>query len=310
MEREFGRDIIHRHSGNPIIKLDDLSFSCLNIMNAGAVKFDGQYVLLVRIETMRGHSVFVVARSTNGTNFTLDKEPIMTPAKEGIFSRFEEQGVADPRITFLDGTFYIIYSAVSRNGHRLALAKTDDFKTIERIALISQPDNHNGALFSEKIDGFYVRVERPLEGGNIWISRSKDLIYWGKSRVLMTPRGSGFWDADRIGCAVPPIKIDQGWLLIYYGVRNTSGGPIFRLGTAILDKENPTKVTGRSDIPILSPREYYERVGDSSNMVFSCGAIVEGEELMLYYGGANMGINLGTALISDIVAECLKKEEI
>ncbi|MBU1084444.1 MAG: glycoside hydrolase family 130 protein [Candidatus Omnitrophica bacterium] len=312
MKRTFGRDIIHRYEKNPIIKLEDLSFTCLNIMNAGAVKIGKQYLLLVRIETMKGHSIFTVARSTNGRNFELDKEPIMVPSEEGEFKKFEEQGVADPRITYLEGVYYIVYSAVSGHGHRLALAKTTDFKTIERVAFISQPDNHNGALFPCKINGNYVRVERPLEGGNIWISQSKDLISWGKSTVLMTPRGSGFWDADRIGCAVPPIAIDEGWLLIYYGVRNTSGGPIFRLGTAILDKEDPSKVIGRTGIPILSPREYYERVGNCGNIVFSCGAIVEEDkkELLLYYGGANMGINLGTALIPDIVAECLKKETI
>ncbi|MCK5450706.1 MAG: glycoside hydrolase family 130 protein [Candidatus Omnitrophica bacterium] len=312
MKREGRRDIIHRHKKNPIINLEDLSFSCLNIMNAGAVKVDDQYILLVRIETMKGHSIFVVARSKNGKNFELDKKPIMVPAEEGEFKKFEEQGVADPRITYLEGVYYIVYSAVSKRGHRLALAKTADFKTIERVALISQPDNHNGALFPCKIKGDYMRVERPLEGGNIWISQSKDLISWGKSRVLMTARGSGFWDADRIGCAVPPIKIDEGWLLIYYGVRNTSAGPIFRLGAAILNGKDPSIVIGRTDIPILSPREYYERVGDCGNMVFSCGAIVEEErqELLLYYGGANMGINLGTAFIPDIIEECLKKETI
>ncbi|MDP8257835.1 MAG: glycoside hydrolase family 130 protein [Candidatus Aadella gelida] len=312
MESKRGRDVIHRHEENPIIKLEDLSFPCLNIMNAGAVKIGDQYILLVRIETMKGHSVFIIARSKDGRNFKVDKEPIMIPAEEGEFKKFEEQGVADARITYLEGVYYIVYTAVSRNRHRLALAKTTDFKTIERVALISQPDNHNGALFPCKINGYYVRVERPLEGGNIWISQSKDLIYWGKKRVLITPRGSGFWDADRVGCAVPPIEIKEGWLLIYYGVRKTSAGPIFRLGTAILDREDPTKVIGRTGIPILSPREYYERVGDCGNMIFSCGAIVEEkkQELLLYYGGANMGINLGTALIPDIVSECLKKETI
>ena len=305
-------DIIRRYKENPIIKLEDVGSSCLNIMNAGAVKIDDEYILLVRIETMKGTSVLTVARSTNGRNFELDKKPIMVPATDGEFKKFEEQGVADARITYLEGVYYIVYTALSGSGHRLALAKTNDFKTIERVAFISQPDNHNGALFPCKINGYYMRVERPLEGGNIWLSQSKDLIFWGESTVLMTPRGSGYWDADRIGCAVPPIRIDEGWLLIYYGVRKTSAGPIFRLGTAILDGDDPSRVIGRTAVPILSPREYYERVGDCGNMIFSCGAIVENEkkELLLYYGGANMGINLGTAFIPDLVTECLKKETI
>ncbi len=312
MNHEARRDLIHRYEKNPIIKLEDLSFSCLNIMNAGAVKFKDEYILLIRVETMKAHSILMLARSTNGVNFTVDKEPIMVPATEGEFKKFEGHGVADPRITRIDGTYYIMYSAISRHGHRLVLAKTEDFKTIERMFFISQPDNHNGALFPKKFDGAYVRVERPLEGGNIWITKSRDLENWGKSRILLTARGSGFWDADRVGCAVPPIEIKEGWLLIYYGVRNTSGGPIFRLGSAILDKKDPWKVIGRSDVPILSPREYYERVGDSSNMIFSCGAIIDEEkkELMLYYAGADMGINLGTAGIKEIVENCLKKEAV
>ena len=309
MVKLVGRDIIHRYEKNPIIEFEDLSFACLNIMNAGAVKVKDQYILLTRIETMKGHSVFVVARSVNGTNFTLDEKPIMVPATEGEFQRFEEHGVADPRITYLDGTYYIVYTALSRLGKRIALAKTNDFQKIKRIAFISEPDNHNGALFPKKIKGYYVRVERPWDGGNIWISYSKDLLYWGRTRVLLTPRGAGFWDASRIGCSVPPIEIKEGWLLIYYGVKIVSSGPLFRLGAAILDRDDPSKILGRSAVPILSPLEYYERVVDQGNMIFSCGAIVDKEELKLYYGGGDIGINLGTAPLQEITDECLKEEE-
>lgn len=308
MDRIKDRDIIQRFKKNPIIELEHLSFTCLNIMNAGAAKMEDQYILLVRIETMKGHSVFVAARSVNGTNFALDKKPIMVPATEGEFQAFEVHGVADPRITYMDGVFYIMYTAISRHGQRLALAKTNDFQNIERIGLISEPDNHNGALFPEKINGYYARLGRPFVGGSIWISYSKDLVYWGNSTVVMSPRGPGFWDGSRIGCAVPPIAVKEGWLLIYYGVKETSSAPLFRLGAAILDREDPSKIVGRASIPILSPREHYERVGDHGNMIFACGAIVEEEELKLYYGGADMGINLGTAPLSMLVDECLRKE--
>jgi len=308
MRQTSGRDLVHRFEKNPIIELEDLSFSCLNIMNAGAVKAGNQYILLVRIETMRGHSVIFVARSTNGMNFVLDKVPILGPATEGKFQKYEGHGVADPRITYLEGVYYIVYTALSRNGKRLVLAKTSDFQTIEKLGLISEPDNHNGALFSRKINDCYVRLERPFEGGNIWISYSKDLYYWGRSSVVMSPRGPGFWDESRVGCAVPPLEVEEGWLLIYYGVKETSGGPLFRLGVAMLDKEDPSRLIGRASFPILSPRESYERVGDHGNMVFSCGAIVENKEIMLYYGGADMGINLGTVLLSELVEECLGGE--
>jgi len=304
-------DIIERWEGNPIITSKDLSFACLNILNAGAVHYRGQTILLVRVETMRGQSVFVVARSKDGMHFALEEKPILTPAANGEFKEFEAEGVEDPRITHMEGTHYIVYTANSRHGCRLALAKTDSFQTIERIALISEPDNKSGALFSKKINGRYARLDRPTDGMNMWITYSKDLISWGDADVVLSPRGGTFWDAARVGCAVPPIETKKGWLVIYYGEKNTAGGPIFRIGSCLLDLKNPTKVLGRSDVPILSPREPYERIGDLGNVVFSCGGVVDPKtnELSLYYGAASTSICLGTAKLSSIISRCLADGE-
>ncbi len=301
-----GRDILTRWRGNPIIAQEDLAFPCLDIMNAGAVKCDGQYILLVRVEDMRGRSVFVAARSEDGVHFTLCAHSLMAPADDGEFAQFESRGVEDPRITKLDGVFYVMYTANSSYGTRLGLARTDDFEEIERVALISEPDNKNGALFPEKIDGRYARLERPRDGGNIWISYSDDLIYWGSSVPVMAPRGSGFWDSNRVGCAAPPIRIDDGWLMTYYGVKSTSAGPIFRLGAAVLDANDPAKVLKRTSVPLLTPREQYERIGDVGNVVFSCGAVMEDDgELKVYYGAANEAICLGSAHLNEILENCV-----
>jgi len=301
-----GRDILHRWRGNPIVKQEDLAFPCLDIMNAGAVKCNDHYAMLVRVEDMRGRSVFVPARSQDGIHFTLGAHSSLSPAKEGEFARFESRGVEDPRITKLDGVFYVMYTAYSGYGTRLALAKTEDFEKIERVALISEPDNKNGALFPEKINGRYARLERPRDGGNIWISYSDDLIYWGSSVPVMAPRGGGYWDSNRVGCAAPPIRIKEGWLMTYYGVKSTSGGPIFRLGAAVLDADDPAKVLKRTSVPLLTPRETYERIGDVGNVVFSCGAVLEDDdELRVYYGAANEAICLGTAHLSEVLDNCL-----
>lgn len=307
-----GRNIIDRYPGNPILTLEGLPFPCNTVFNAAATKFGDLYILLVRVENLAGRSVFALAQSHDGYTFNVNPDYVMTPSKDEPFKTYEALGIEDPRITLMDGTYYIMYTAYSGHGARLALAKTKDFKTYERIALISEPNNKNGVLFSKKINGRYVRLDRPYssEYGAIWISYSDDLTAWYDSAVVMTPR-SGFWDADRIGAGVPPIELDYGWLEIYHGVKNTSAGPIYRMGAVLLDPDDPSKVIARSAVPILSPREMYERVGDVGNVVFACGAIPEDDgTLKLYYGASDTHICVGTATITDIVDTCLFEREV
>jgi len=303
-------DLVQRWEGNPILTLDDIPFKCLALHNAGAVKVRNEYILLLRVEDMRGRSFFAIARSENGFQFDVDPEPIMGPSAEGSFAIYEERGVEDARITPINGGFFITYTAHSASGSRLALARTDDFKSIERLGMITEPENRSGTLLPRMFDDKYALLERPLVGsmGNIWISYSKDLKYWGESKVVMTTRG-GFWDCNRIGVGPPPIETDLGWLLIYYGTKFTSCGFIYRIGTALLDKDDPSKVIGRGDVPVLSPREYYERVGDVDNMVFSTGAILNEElgNLMIYYGAATNAICLGWAKMDMLLERCLEK---
>jgi len=306
MRRRFGRDIVERWYKNPIITLENVPFPCNTVFNAGATKFGDEYILLMRVEDLAGRSVFALARSDDGYHFSVDAEPAMEPAKEEPFRSYERRGIEDPRITECEGAYYIMYTAFSRYGARLALAKTTDFQNYERIALISEPENKDGALFPRKIGGRYCRLDRPFGGGtgNIWLSYSDDLINWGDSVCVMTTRG-GFWDADRIGASPPPTETEHGWLEIYHGVKNTAAGPLYRMGAVLLDLENPAKVLCRSSVPILTPREYYERVGDVGNIVFACGTILEDEgRLRIYYGAADTCICLGFANVDELIERC------
>lgn len=298
-----GRDIVHRWDGNPLVSISDLSFRCSDIHNAGIAKLNGDVMMLLNIESLQGHNLFYRARSKDCINFTVDPKPFMAPPTSGPRAIYETFGIRDPRITPLDGKYYITYVADSELGMRLGLACTTDFQDVEFLGYVSQPDVKNGALFPQKINGRYALLKRPA-GGNLWMSFSEDLQFWGDEQVIMTTRG-GYWDASRIGAAAVPIEIDQGWLLLYYGAKDTSAGPLVRLGAVILDREDPSKVIARSDIPILSPRERYERVGDIPNMVFSCGAIVRDDEVWVYYGASDSCICLGTARIDEITEFCL-----
>ena len=304
MFRRMRRDLFHRWEGNPILTPDDFPFPCNSVFNGTPAKLgDGDYVLLVRIEGRQGYSFFALARSRDGLRWRVDERPALLPAAQGPFAKYEALGIEDPRATWIDGAWHVLYTAYSGYGPRIALARTHDFVSFERVAVISQPGNKDGVLFPEKIGGEYVRLDRPIgnDVGSIWISRSKDLIHWGRPQVLATPR-PGYWDSFRVGASVPPFRTSKGWLEIYHGTRMTSAGPIYRAGGLLLDIEDPSRVLARSAIPLLSPREEYERIGDIPNVVFASGALVEPDgEVKLYYGAADTSICVATAYLDDIL---------
>lgn len=307
--QKAGRDVIHRFKYNPLITIEDLPLMCSDIWNAGVIRFRGEYLLLLTVESLEGLGGIYLARSTDGYSFFVEPEPFMTLSKDEPFARYETFGIRDPRITEIDMTYYITYLAESENGKRIGLARTKDFRSVERIQLISQPDTKSACLFSRKFNDRYAMLERPSDGGSIWLSYSGDLTHWGSSTIALTPR-SGYWDSERIGAASPPIEIEQGWLLIYYGEKETAAGPLVRLGAAILNRNDPSCVLARSNIPILSPREKYERIGDVGNVVFSCGALLENaSQVRVYYGASDSCICLGIGTLNDIIRVCQESRE-
>ncbi len=290
-----------------MLGLDDLHFRCSDIRNAGVIRYKCEYLLLLTIEMLEGRCAIVLAHSSDGLEYAVETEPFMSPYDIGV-GMYENGGISNARVTAFNGHYYITYVADSDHGQRIGLAKTENFRSVERLGYISQVDVKNGVLFPRKIDGQYVLLKRPNDGGRIWISYSDDLEFWRSERVVMTPRG-GFWDSHRIGASASPIEIDEGWLLIYYGVKDTSAGPLVRLGAAILDRDDPSKVIARSNIPILSPRESYERIGDVPNVVFSCGALLEDGVVEVFYGASDSCICRGTAPLAKIVATCFENEK-
>jgi len=303
-------EVLSRFKDNPIITLHDIPFRCNTVFNGAVIKKGDEYFHLLRVEAQQGYSVFALARSKDGLHFTVEDKPVMTPVRSGPFAKYETRGIEDPRITTIDGVYYVMYTAYSKYGTRIALAETDDFHQYKRIALVSEPGNKDGILFPEKINGEYVRLDRPIgkEVGSMWVSYSKNLVDWGKSELLMTPR-PGMWDSFRIGASIPPIKTEYGWFEIYHGVKMTVAGPIYRIGTVLLDLEQPHKVVARCNKPVLSPQEDYERIGDVGNVVFACGAVVEDTgEIKVYYGAADTCICVATANFDNLVKATLNRD--
>jgi predicted GH43/DUF377 family glycosyl hydrolase len=205
----------------------------------------------------------------------------------------------------VEGSCYVLYTAVSKHGYRIALAKTEEGVSFERMGFVSEPGNKDGVLFPRKIKGRYARLDRPIGNGrgSIWVSYSPDLLNWGGSELVMMPR-DGYWDNFRIGASVPPIETKDGWLEIYHGTSISDWGPIYRIGTALLDIDDPSKVIKRGSMPILSPREDYERIGDVPNVCFACGAVVGDDgNMKVYYGAADTSICVALCSMADLLAE-------
>jgi len=302
--------IVKRYESNPILTKDDVPYPVATVHNAAMTKVGDRTVMLFRSHQHNGRSIIGLAESDDGFNFRVSPEPIIIPAQEEPFATYEEFGVEDPRLCFIDGEYLITYSAYSRHGVRIALAKTTDFKNIERISLITQPDYRNVAIFPEKIQGRYVRLDRPhsnITPWSIWISYSPDLIHWGDSEVLIKPL-MYHWDEMKIGPGATPIKTPRGWLNILHGVFNTMDGAIYRLGVALHDLNDPAHLLGIADEWILQPEDPWEVTGYVHNVVFTCGAIAEDDgSLKIYWGGADTVMCVGTASIDVLVDLCLKK---
>lgn len=300
--------LVKRYSGNPILTKKDIPYPVATVHNAGVVKYNNMYIMIFRSHKLNGRSILGKAESTDGYNFIADDKPFMIPATKGVFKEYEEYGVEDPRIIFIDGEYLITYSAYSRNGVRIGLAKTKDFKTVERISLITEADYRNVVIFPEKFSGLYARLDRPhseISPWSIWISYSPDLIYWGESKLIMKPC-QYHWDEMKIGPGAPPIKTPRGWLNIYHGVFPTMDGSIYRLGVALHDLNNPSEIIAIGDDWILQPEESYEITGYVHNVVFCCGAVPEDNgTIKIYWGGADSVMCVGTAIIDDLVKHCL-----
>lgn len=302
--------IIKRYSGNPILTKDDVPYEVTTVHNAGAVKYGDKYILLFRSHLHNGRSIIGLAESDDGYHFKVRIEAFMIPSNDGEFKLYEEHGVEDPRITYIDGEYLITYSAYSRYGVRIGLAKTRDFKEIERVALITEADYRNVVIFPEKFNGLYARLDRPhsdISPWSIWISYSPDLKFWGESKVIMRPV-MYHWDEMKIGPGAPPIKTSRGWLSIYHGVFPTMDGSVYRLGVALHDLIDPSIVIGVCDKWILQPEEIYEIAGYVHNVVFTCGAIPEPDgTVKIYWGGADKVMCVGEAVIEELVDLCLNE---
>ncbi len=282
-----------RSPKNPIIeRRPEMAWESGATFNPGAVKSGEIIHILYRAVNERSISSLGYATTTDGeTILNRSVEPVLAPGDP-----WEELGCEDPRITDIDGTFYVFYTAYSRRGPRIAAASTTDFRSYTRYGVVGpEYDDKDCALFPERIGGKFAAVHRITPNIEIAFFESiqkidrvsqnpysKNYLKRIQANVIMKPERE--WEEKKVGIGPPPIRTDAGWLVIYHGVDSNT---VYRAGAALLDLENPCRVIARTPEPILEPEEDYEKVGVVPNVVFPEGAVIIKDELTVFYGGAD-----------------------
>ncbi len=308
-------ELFQRYPGNPILTAEDWPYPVNAVFNPAAATLGTETILLARVEDRRGISHLSVARSANGFDgWSIDATPLLAP-EPGVAT--EEWGFEDPRIVWIDelDRFMITCTSYGPAGPAVFLASTKDFDSVERHGIVRHPEDKNAALLPHRIDGRWVLFHRPKTEfggarGEVFASSSADLISWSTPEPVFQPRAGAWWDSLRIGLGPPPLQTEHGWLVIYHGIKETVAGEIYRVGLALLDLDDPTRVLRRLPSWVLSPTAPYERTGDVANVIFPCGITHDPslDELRLYYGAADTSICVATARLADLVEVLLQAE--
>ena len=294
---------VWRYAANPIFKRNP-QHDILRIFNSSVTEFGGKFVGVFRGETAVSVPSLYFGQSDDGIHWNLDKERIVLDGVNGEKSNY----AYDPRLVQIGDTYYMVWCTDFCGGPSLAIAHTKDFKNYERLANGFLPCNRNGVLFPECIEGNYYMLSRPSDTGHtafgdIYISESKDLVYWGNHKCLMKnfPNGES-WSSLKIGGGPTPIKTSEGWLMIYHGVIGNCNGYVYSMGAALLDINEPSKVIARSRKFLLTPEEWYEERGFVPNVIFPCGALTASDgRIAIYYGAADTYLALAFTTIDEII---------
>jgi len=305
------KPVFRRSDKNPILTARGMPFAAGAVYNPGATEQGDEVVLLLRVENAAGRSSIHVARSKNGViDWRIEPEPILA---HGLPEwPYESWGCEDPRVVYLaeEECWYMTYTAYSPAGAAVAIARSSDLCTAERIGLIFSPNNKDAALFPRQFNGRFngrwAVLHRPDAGGgieNIWSAYSPDLVHWGQPHCVLTEGSGPAWDAVGVGAGPPPILTEYGWLLIYHGVKRYAGQLVYRAGVAMLDKDQPHKLIARAPNSIFQAEASYEKSGFLPNVVFPTGLLRRGDELWMYYGAADTCTCLAVAKIEDVLGE-------
>ncbi|MHC4252407.1 MAG: glycoside hydrolase family 130 protein [Planctomycetota bacterium] len=305
-------DVLWRYSGNPVIPRD-LIPSSNSIFNSAVVPFEDGFAGVFRCDNRARRMELHAGRSRDGIAWEIDDERIRWECEDPEIGRFVYG--YDPRVVWVDDRYWVTWCN-GYHGPTIGVGWTMDFVTFHQMENAFLIFNRNGVLFPRKIGGDYVMLSRPSDNGHtpfgdIFVSRSPDMVHWGRHRHVMSP--SGGWQSTKIGAGPVPVETSEGWLLVYHGVLTSCNGFVYSAGVALLDLDEPWKVIARSKSYIMSPQTDYECVGDVPNVAFPCAALTDAEtgRMAFYYGAADTVTGLAfstTDALIDFVKEDSKSD--
>jgi len=294
---------IWRYTDNPVVDRNPVE-GVARIFNSAVMPYGDGFIGVFRGEQNNGIPYVYLGHSDDALHWTFDSERVPFVDEDG--KSFMPVYAYDPRLVKVEDTYYIIWCG-DFYGAAIGVAKTQDFKTFTRIENPFIPFNRNAVLFPRKINGNFVMLSRPSDSGHtpfgdIFLSESPDMTYWGKHRHVMS-RGSEWWESVKIGGGAAPIETSEGWLLFYHGVATTCNGFVYSIGGAILDTDQPSVVRYRCENFLLTPEAEYEERGFVPNVVFPCATIHDSEtnRIALYYGAADSVVGVAFCNMDEII---------
>jgi predicted GH43/DUF377 family glycosyl hydrolase len=302
---------LQRHPENPVFLPEPHSvWECYNVFNPGVIYHQGLFHMFYRAQGLDWVSRIGYAVSPDGVHWNRLAQPVLEP-----HDSTDSRGMEDPRITCLDGRFYMAYTAYGRDhfekdgsiaegtGITPMLARSENMITWEIIGpLVMGETNKDHMLFPVRIKGRYAALHR--REPDIWIAYSDDLKNWREADMgkMYGPRPENDWDCFKVGSNGVPIETEHGWLCFYHGVdKATAGAFAYRIGVILLDLEDPGRVIRRPLKPIFWPEELWELRGDVPNVVFSCANPVVNGVVHVFYAGGDHVIGLATCSLSDLL---------
>jgi beta-1,4-mannooligosaccharide/beta-1,4-mannosyl-N-acetylglucosamine phosphorylase len=297
-------DIVWRYSRNPVIDRKPIKNGD-RVFNSALVPYQGGFIGVFRADHRNGFPNLHLGRSKDGVKWDIEEDVIKFQKPDGSQADPLVYGY-DPRLVKIENAWYITWCNYF-NGPTIGIARTEDFNTFIQYENAFLPYNRNGVLFPKKFGGKFVILNRPSDNGHtpfgdIYLSHSPDLTYWGKHRLVMKTR-SYWWKNVKLGAGPIPIETSEGWLLIYHGVCQSCSGFIYSIGAAILDLYEPFKVIADCANYILTPEESYETTGFVPNVAFPCATVQDADtgRIAIFYGAADTCCALAFTHVDELV---------